>query len=40
MQYINATEPPRKSGIRDQTFVTVTGASMLFPPNSVVLPKS
>ena len=40
MKYINATELHRKSGIREQSFVTVTAASVLFPPNSCVLPKS
>jgi hypothetical protein len=39
MKYINATELHRKSGIREQSFVTVTAASVLFPPNSCVLPK-
>ena len=39
MKYINATELRRKSGVREQSFVTVTAASVLFPPNSCVLPK-
>ena len=39
MKYINATELHRKSGLREQSFVTVTAASVLFPLNSSVLPK-
>ena len=39
MKYINATELRRKSGIREQSFVTVTATSVLSSFHSVVLPK-
>ena len=39
MKYINATELHSKSGIREQSFVTVTATSVLFPMNFFLLPK-
>jgi hypothetical protein len=39
MKYVNATEVHRKSGVREQSFVTVTATSVLFPLNSFLLPK-
>jgi hypothetical protein len=40
MKYINAAGLHRKSGVREQTFIIVTAASVLNPPNPLVLPKS
>jgi hypothetical protein len=40
MKYINAAELHKKSGVREQSFVTVTAASVLNPPHPLVLPKS
>jgi hypothetical protein len=40
MKYINAAELHRKSGVPEQSFVTVTAASVLNPPHPLVLSKS
>jgi hypothetical protein len=39
MKFINATELPRKSGIREQSFVTVIAVPVLFSLHYFLLPK-